>query len=122
MAQQILYNGETGLSIRTKINENFSELYGTYSEFEEQLVEWAQGKDYEMLSITRDSEGRITTASVKWPDTSAGTYVATDYNATHEVYDGYTIIHTNTSLQVVQTAVTRNTDGAVITKPALTVV
>jgi hypothetical protein len=27
MSQQILHNGETNLSLRTKINENFSELY-----------------------------------------------------------------------------------------------
>lgn len=121
MAQQTLNNGETGGSIRSKINSNFTELYDTVPANAERLVEWAQGKDYEMLSITRDSEGRITTSTVKWPDGSAGTYVATDYNATHEVYDGYTIIHVDSGLQVNQTAVTRNADGAIITKPALTV-
>ncbi len=30
MAQQILGNGETGLVIRTKINDNFTEVYGTF--------------------------------------------------------------------------------------------
>ena len=121
MAQQTLNNGESGAIIRSKINDNFTELYGASPPIVELLTEWAQGKDYEMLSITRDSDGRITTSTVLWPDGSNGTYVATDYNATHEVYDGYTIIHVDSSLTVTQAAGTRNVDGAIITKPALTV-
>lgn len=121
MAQQTLNNGESGLIIRGKINSNFTELYGEHI-LDERLVEWAQGKDYEPLVITRDSEGRVTTMTVKWPDASAGTYVATDYNATHEVYDGYTIVHTDSASQVVQAAVTRNAEGAITNKPALTIV
>ena len=85
------------------------------------LKEWTQGKDYEPLVITRDSEGRVTTMTVKWPDGSDGIYTATDYNATHEVYDGYTITHVTGGLTVTQSAVTRNADGAIINKPALTV-
>lgn len=121
MAQQVINNGEAGGVVRGKINGNFTELYSTSSTVEEQLLEWAQGKDYEMLSMTRDVEGCITTSTVLWPDGSAGTYIATDYNATHEVYDGYTIAHVDSTLIVTQSAVTRNVDGAVITKPALTV-
>lgn len=121
MAQQILNNLEGAGSFRSKLNANFTELYDTVPANAERLVEWAQGKDYEPLVITRDSEGRITTMTVKWPDTSAGTYVATDFNATHEVYDGYTIIHVDSGLTVTQAAVTRNSDGAITNKPALTV-
>jgi len=87
----------------------------------DQIVAWAQGKNYEPGTITRDSEGRITSMTVVWPDDSAGTYTATDYNATHEVYDGYTITHTDSAQTVTQSAVTRNSDGAVTTKPALTI-
>ena len=121
MAQQILNNNEGAGSFRTKLNANFTELYDTVPANEERLAEWAQGKDYEPLVITRDSEGRATTFTVKWPDGSAGTYVATDFNATHEVYDGYTIIHVDSGLTVTQSAVTRNSDGAITNKPALTV-
>lgn len=121
MAQQILNNNELASSFRAKLNSNFTELYDTVPANEERLTEWAQGKDYEPLVITRDGEGRVTTMTVKWPDGSAGTYVATDYNATHEVYDGYSIIHVDSGFTVVQAAVTRNADGAIINKPALTV-
>jgi len=85
------------------------------------LVEWAQGKDYEPLVITRDSEGRVTSMTATWPDSSSGAYTATDYNATHEVYDGYTITHVDSSKTVTQSAVTRNAEGAITNKPALTV-
>ena len=121
MAQQIINNGESGLSVRTKINANFTELYGAYSTGDELLIEWTQGKDYEPLVITRDSEGRVTSMTVKWPDTSSGVYTATNYNATHEVYDGYTITHVDTAKTVTQAAVTRNSDGAITNKPELTV-
>lgn len=90
-------------------------------EEEELLREWTQGKDYEPESITRDSEGRVTSMTVKWVDESTGLYVATDYNATHEAYDGYYMNHDDSGLTVTQSAVTRNIDGAVITKPNLTV-
>lgn len=121
MAQQTINNGETGLVVRGKINSNFTELYAAH-DLDETLIEWTQGKDYEPLVITRDSEGRATTFTVKWPDQSTGTYVATDFNATHEVYDGYSIVHADSSSQVVQAAVTRNADGAITNKPALTVI
>lgn len=85
------------------------------------LTEWTQGKDYEPLIITRDSEGRVTTMTVKWPDESSGNYTATDYNATHEVYDGFFVTHADSGKTVTQSAVTRNAEGAVIIKPALSV-
>lgn len=85
------------------------------------LAEWGQGKDYEMLVITRDADGRITSSTVKWPDAATGLYTSTNYNATHEVYDGFTITHSSSALTVTQSAVTRNTDGAITNKPALTV-
>jgi len=121
MAQLILNNLEAGGSIRSKINTNFTELYTSTATNEQKLIEWSQGKDYELITITRDSEGRITTSTVKWPDSSNGTYLANDYNATHEVYDGYSIIHADSGLVITQSAVTRNIDGAVILKPALTI-
>ena len=85
------------------------------------LTEWTQGKDYEPLVITRDSEGRVTSMTASWPDSSSGAYTATDYNATHEVYDGYTITHVDSGKTVTQSAVTRNSDGAITNKPALTI-
>jgi hypothetical protein len=96
-----------------------SELYDPYIDEDAILKEWTEGKDYEPRVITRDSDGRVTTMTVKWPDDSTGIYTATNYNGTHEVYDGYTVSHTDRVKTVIQTAVTRNVDGAVINKPAL---
>lgn len=88
-----------------------------------QLRAWTEAGAYEMTSITYSSNytGVVSTATVKWPDASAGTFTATTINATFEAIDAYTITHTASSKTVTQTAVTRNSEGAVTTKPALTV-
>lgn len=121
MAQQTVQIGDTGQEMVDKLDNNFDELYAGVPTQNEQIIEWAQGKDYEPNVITRDTEGRVTSMTIRWPDGSGGTYTATDYNATHEVYDGFTITHTASGQTVTQAAVTRNTDGAIVTKPYLTI-
>ena len=74
---------------------------------------------YLFNKVTRDSEGLITAMTVKWPDDSSGNFLATDYNATHECYDGYNITHANSLTTITQDAVTRDSEGAVIVKPEL---
>lgn len=86
-----------------------------------QLKEWAQGECYELTAITRDVNETPTTATVKWPDGSGGTFTTTTANATFFTVDAYTVTHTLSSKTVTQTAVTRDAAGAVTTKPALTV-
>lgn len=85
------------------------------------LAEWTEGEDYESTSITRDSDGVVTTATVKWPDGSAGTFTTTTKNTTWLCVDAFTISHTDSSLTVTQSEVTRNSAGEITTKPALTV-
>ncbi len=85
------------------------------------LKEWAQGEDYEATSITRDSDGVVTTATVKWPDASAGTFTTTTKNSTWLAIDAYTISHADSGKTVTQSAATRDADGLITTKPALTV-
>lgn len=84
------------------------------------LRQWTQAEAYEPTAITRNADGLVTSATVKWPDGSAGTLTATNYNATHGVYDGFTITHA-TGKTITQSAVTRDNNGAVTVKPALTV-
>lgn len=122
MAQQTVIIGDTGQQMVDKLDNNFDELYAGMSAEDNLLTEWTQGKDYEPLIITRDSEGRVTSMTVKWPDGGSGVYTSTDYNATHEVYDGYNVTHAERSKTVTQAAVTRNADGAITIKPALTVI
>lgn len=115
MSRRILYNNETGSVIRGKINDNFLELFL-------RLIEWANGKSYETTNITYDQYGNTTSAAVIWPDGSTGTFTATNWNGTHEVWDGYTITHTATGNTIFQDAVTRNSDGAITIKPQLVII
>lgn len=85
------------------------------------LKAWTEGSAYEMTSITYDSDGVVSSATVKWPDGSAGTFTRTTKNSTWLAVDAYTISHTDSGLTVTQTAVTRNSVGSVTAKPALTV-
>lgn len=85
------------------------------------LKMWTEGEAYEATSITRDSDGVVTTATVAWPDGSAGTFTTTTKNTTWLAVDAYTITHADSGKTVTQAAVTRDSDGLVTTKPALTV-
>jgi hypothetical protein len=88
-----------------------------------QLIEWTAGEDFELTAVTYDGTytSVISTATVKWPDGSAGTFTTTTINTTWEAIDAFTITHTDSGKTVTQSAVTRNADGHITTKPALTV-
>jgi hypothetical protein len=85
------------------------------------LKAWTSADAYELLSITMDENDVITSATVKWPDGSAGTFTATTVNSTFHVIDAFTVTHTLSGKTVTQAAVTRNADGYPTTFPALTV-
>lgn len=87
------------------------------------LKSWTESGAFEMTAITYDGTTTTVpvTATVKWPDDSAGTFTATTINATFAVVDAYTITHTASGSTVTQSAVTRNAEGNVTVKPALTV-
>jgi hypothetical protein len=87
------------------------------------LKAWVEGGAYELTSVTYDSgyPQVVSTATVKWPDGSAGTFTTDTINSTYVAIDAYHISHTDSGKTVTQTAVTRNSDGSVTTKPALTV-
>ena len=86
-----------------------------------QLKGWAEAGAFEMTSTTLDSDDVISAAVLKWPDGSAGTFTTTTRNDTWLAVDAYTASHTTSGKTVTQAAVTRNSNGAVTTKPALTV-
>ncbi len=88
------------------------------------LLFWAEAEAYQMLAISYDGTYTdvIASATVVWPDGSAGVFTATTINSTWLAIDAYTITHTLSGLTVTQTAVTRDgTTGKVTAKPALTV-
>lgn len=86
-----------------------------------QLIEWTEGGDYEVTAATYDTDNVITTATVKWPDASAGTFTTVTKDATWLAINAYTITHAASSKTVTQAAVTRDANGNVTVKPALTV-
>lgn len=96
-------------------------LSGGANVSDQTLKEWVTGEDYEMTAITYDADGVVTTATVKWPDGSAGTFTTTTKNSTWLAVDAITISHTASGKTVTQAAVTRDSNGLVTTKPALTV-
>lgn len=91
------------------------------SSLNDRLKTWTSGQSYQVTSATYDSDGVVTTATVTWPDGSTGTFTTTTKNSTFLAVDAFTITHTDSGKTVVQSAVTRDSTGAVTTKPALTI-
>lgn len=114
-------NASTINSPLGQLDSALTNTLGGASVLAQVLREWAEAGAYEVTAATVDSDGIITTATVKWPDGSAGTFTTTTKNSTWIAIDAYTITHTNSSKTVTQTAVTRDTNGNVTAKPALTV-
>ena len=88
-----------------------------------QLIAWAESGAYQMATVTYSGTYTQTVASatVTWPDGSTGVFTATTINTSFESVDAYTITHTASSKTVTQAAVTRNADGLITNKPAITV-
>ena len=91
------------------------------SDFDETLKAWALASAYSITSATRDSDGVITTASVLWPDGSAGTFTRTTKNSAFLTVDAYTVTHTDSGKTATQPAVTRDANGNVTAQPAITI-
>ena len=121
----------TGDPIRTafgKVNANEAFLDGVAAGLaggatvsDQTLREWAEAGAYEATAVTFDSDQVVTTATVAWPDGSAGTFTTTTKSAAWLAVDAYTVSHAASGKTVTQSSVTRDTDGNVTTKPALSV-
>lgn len=71
---------------------------------------------------TLNSDDVVTSSPVTWPDGILGVFTATSVNATFKCVDAYTITYVGSTTKVVtQAAVTRNANGEITTRPALTV-
>ena len=82
---------------------------------------WTASGAYSLTSATRDSDGVITTATVSWPDGSAGTFTRTVKNPTYLTIDAFTVTHAGSGKTVTQPAVTRASNGNVTAQPTLTI-
>jgi len=72
--------------------------------------------------ITRDANEAPTAASVLWPDATTGTYAGTPSATWPGVVDSYTITYGSPVTKTyTQPTVTRNSSGAITTRPTITV-
>lgn len=85
------------------------------------LLAWALSGSYSVISASRDSDSVITTATITWPDGSAGAFTTTTKNSTFLTIDAYTMTHTSSGKTITQPAVTRDASGNVTAQPALTI-
>lgn len=85
------------------------------------LKEIAKAEGYQVLVPTRDADRIVSSATVQWPDGSAGVWTGTNKNPTFLYYDGWTLTHANSGKTVTQPPVTRNEDGETISYPPLTI-
>lgn len=72
-------------------------------------------------AITRNSDDAVTSAAVEWPDGTPGVFTATDLSTAFPgAVDGYTITYGSpVQATYTQAPVTRNANGAVVTRPAI---
>lgn len=72
-------------------------------------------------AITRNDDGAALSAALEWPDGSPGTYTATLVSAEFPAaVDAYTVTYGDPVTRTyTQPAVTRDSDGAVIDRPAI---
>lgn len=116
-------NDGTGDSLRIasrKCNTNFGIIEAAVEAIESgSLKGWLTSLAY--TSVTYDSDNVISSAAVKWPDGSGGTFTRTAKNSTFLTVDAYTVTHTDSGKTVTQPAVTRNSIGQVTAQPEPTV-
>jgi hypothetical protein len=75
-------------------------------------------------TITRDSNGAATAATATWPDGATGAYSALVVSSAFPgAVDSYNVTHVlgGTTITYTQPTVTRDANGAVTTRPAITV-
>ena len=88
-----------------------------------QLLDWAYVQAFAITSATRNTDDVITTASIVWPDGATGTFTTDTINTTYNSIDAWHATHilSGTTKTVTQTAVTRNSNGAVTAQPVITI-
>ncbi len=88
---------------------------------DKRLLEMAAAEAYEMTALTYDSGGVLSSASVLWNDGASGILTVTHKDTSTGQVNGYTLTHTTAQRKITQGAVTRNANGDITTKPALTI-
>lgn len=85
------------------------------------LVAWAQSEAYMLTSAVRDANEVVSSATVMWPDRTAGVLTVTATDPVTGAINAYTLTHPANNQTVTQAAMTRDSSGAVTAQPTLTV-
>lgn len=87
------------------------------------LQTWANAQTFQLVSATRDANSAIISASIVWPDGTAGVFTTdTASTAFPGAIDAWHATYLGSPTKVIaQTAVTRDANGAVTTQPAITI-
>lgn len=112
---------QTVLGAINELDAELATVIGGATVSDARLKEWTEGGDYEVLSAAYDSDGVITGGTVKWPDGGTGVFTTTTKDSTWLAVNAYTITHATAGNTITQSAVTRDANGQVTAKPALTV-
>lgn len=74
-------------------------------------------------TVTRDANGAPTSATVQWPDGSSGVYSGTASVTWPGAINSYTVTHVGdtATLTFTQPMVTRDDNGNIVARPAITV-
>ena len=86
-----------------------------------------KSENYEVLVPTRDSDGHLTSATVKWADGMLGVLTVLVFNDEFEAVDSYKVTHIDTdstptvTKTLTQPTLTRDSEGTVTNKPELTI-
>jgi hypothetical protein len=128
-AMSIQYNSSTTIWYVTgddlplsQLDAHYNATFAPVAGSDNWLKAWATNVDQliRATSITRDGNGAATGASVIWPDGTAGTYAGTASTTFPGAVDSYTVTYVgSTTRTVTQSAVTRDTNGNIINRPAM---
>jgi hypothetical protein len=112
--------GQTGIITGTQIAADgaLTSTYGPVAGSDSWLKTWANNVIENAVTIIRNADGVPASASVKWPNGITGTFTATLINTLYQAVDAYTLTYDDTPVKVItQSAVTRDSSGAVVMQP-----
>jgi hypothetical protein len=89
------------------------------TELSNRLIAWTLAQAWSYTSITRDADGVITTASIRWPDNTSGTLTRTAKNLSYLVMTGFSVSYN--ALTVTQPVISLDTNGRIAVRPRPTV-
>lgn len=99
-------------------------VYAGSETSDKDILSWAYGSLFRLVSSTRDVNSAIVTAEIVWPDGVEGTFT-TDVASTAfpGAIDAWHATYESTPTKVItQPAVTRDSQGAVTAQPTITIV